>query len=228
MTRGAHHSLSSQASDRTLELTSIVDKTCVEMMRMPEEAAHRERRERSAPRRAREELAHQRIAEALAIVRAGHLAHRELTTDGRGLGGVAQELLARRLDPPVGIGRQQRKLLGMLKQGVHARRDQVAGGVAAGIDQQHEEKQEPSNKAEEANFNMLDVKELEKEGENRQSGSISLANIYLHKGGKQSGPYTLNQIEEFLKNKDFSMEDLACWDGENWQKVSGIPGLNHL
>ena len=92
----------------------------------------------------------------------------------------------------------------------------------------HEEKQEPSSKAEEANFNTLDVKELEKEEENRQSGSISLANIYLHKSGKQSGPYTLNQIEEFLKNNDFSMEDLACWDGENWQKVSEIPGLNHL
>ena len=91
-----------------------------------------------------------------------------------------------------------------------------------------EEKEEPSDKAEEANFNILDGKELEKEGENRESDSISLANVYLYKNAKQFGPYNLSQIEEFLKNNDFSLEDQACWDGANWQKVSEIPGLNHL
>ena len=57
-----------------------------------------------------------------------------------------------------------------------------------------EEKEEPSVKAEEANFNILDGKELEKEGENRESDSISLANVYLYKNAKQFGPYNLSQI----------------------------------
>ena len=44
--------------------------------------------------------------------------------------------------------------------------------------------------------------------------------------GKQYGPYTLNEVLGFLENKNFSLKDLACWDGKTWNEILKIPGLN--
>ena len=59
------------------------------------------------------------------------------------------------------------------------------------------------------------------------SDAKQLSEIYLHKQGEQYGPYNMSQIEGFLISKDFTLEDLACWDGENWEKIDKIPGLNY-
>jgi len=69
--------------------------------------------------------------------------------------------------------------------------------------------------------------EVAKEVNQKASDSIQPSEIYLHKQGEQYGPYSLKQIEDFLISKDFTLEDLACWDGKNWQRVVEIPGLNY-
>jgi len=71
-----------------------------------------------------------------------------------------------------------------------------------------------------------EVQKIEKESNETASDSNQLSEIYLHKQGEQYGPYNLKQIEDFLVSKDFTLEDLACWDGKNWIEVSQIPGLS--
>ena len=50
-------------------------------------------------------------------------------------------------------------------------------------------------------------------------------NIYIHKDGTQYGPYTLEQLQEYVQQGSFTMEDLACHDGQNWIPVAQIPGI---
>ena len=50
-------------------------------------------------------------------------------------------------------------------------------------------------------------------------------NIYIHKDGTQYGPYTLDQLQEYVQQGSFTMEDLACHDGQNWIPVAQIPGI---
>jgi hypothetical protein len=71
------------------------------------------------------------------------------------------------------------------------------------------------------------VEEIEKEVTQIPSDSKQFSEIYLHKQGEQYGPYNMSQIEGFLISKDFTLEDLACWDGGNWEKIDKIPGLNY-
>jgi hypothetical protein len=49
--------------------------------------------------------------------------------------------------------------------------------------------------------------------------------VHLHKDGQQSGPYTLEQIKEYVKYGSFSESDQACWDGNNWKTIAEIPGF---
>ena len=49
--------------------------------------------------------------------------------------------------------------------------------------------------------------------------------IHIHKDGKTYGPYTLEQVRQYLKAGNFSDNDLACHDGANWIKLSQVPGI---
>jgi hypothetical protein len=55
--------------------------------------------------------------------------------------------------------------------------------------------------------------------------SKEISSIYIHKGGNQFGPYSLSQIEEYTRAGNFTQDDLACWDNQNWEKISEIPGF---
>jgi hypothetical protein len=50
-------------------------------------------------------------------------------------------------------------------------------------------------------------------------------NIYVHKGGKNYGPYSVSQLREFLRKGNFEGNDLACYDGANWVKLSEVPHI---
>ena len=51
--------------------------------------------------------------------------------------------------------------------------------------------------------------------------------IYVFKNEQQFGPYPLDEIEKFLVNSQFNLDDLAFYNGcEDWIKVSELPGLN--
>jgi hypothetical protein len=50
-------------------------------------------------------------------------------------------------------------------------------------------------------------------------------NIYIHKDGTQYGPYTLEQLQEYVQQGSFTLEDLACHDGQNWIPVAQVPGI---
>ena len=50
-------------------------------------------------------------------------------------------------------------------------------------------------------------------------------NIYVHKDGNNYGPYSVSQLREFLAARNFEGNDLACYDGVNWVKLSEVPGI---
>ena len=50
-------------------------------------------------------------------------------------------------------------------------------------------------------------------------------NIHIHKDGKTYGPYPLDQVRQYLRTGNFSVNDLACHDGKNWIKLAYIPGI---
>ena len=49
--------------------------------------------------------------------------------------------------------------------------------------------------------------------------------IYVHISGKNYGPYTLDQLREYVSKGSFKDDCLACHDGQNWVKISEIPGF---
>ena len=49
--------------------------------------------------------------------------------------------------------------------------------------------------------------------------------IHIHKDGKNYGPYTLDQVRQYLKAGNFTGNDLACHDGANWIKLSQVPRI---
>ena len=50
-------------------------------------------------------------------------------------------------------------------------------------------------------------------------------NIHIHKDGKTYGPCPLDQVRQYLRTGNFSVNDLACHDGKNWIKLAYIPGI---
>ena len=50
-------------------------------------------------------------------------------------------------------------------------------------------------------------------------------NIYVFKNDQQYGPYTADQLREFIQQGSFTLEDYACGDGQNWVPISQIPGF---
>ena len=51
-------------------------------------------------------------------------------------------------------------------------------------------------------------------------------NIYVHKDGTQYGPYSLEQIQQYIQQGTFTLQDQACHDGQNWVPLSQVPGLS--
>ena len=51
-------------------------------------------------------------------------------------------------------------------------------------------------------------------------------NIYVHKDGTQYGPYTLEQLQQYIQKGSFTVQDQACYDGQNWVTVAQIPGIS--
>ena len=50
-------------------------------------------------------------------------------------------------------------------------------------------------------------------------------NIYVHKDGTQYGPYTLEQLQQYLQQGSFTLQDQACHDGQNWVTIAQVPGV---
>ena len=50
--------------------------------------------------------------------------------------------------------------------------------------------------------------------------------VYVHRDNKNFGPYSVAQLKEYLKAKNFTGDDLACYDGANWVKLSLVPGIS--
>jgi len=48
---------------------------------------------------------------------------------------------------------------------------------------------------------------------------------YVSKDGKQYGPYAVEQLLEYVQQGNFTAEDLACHDGQNWVKIAQVPGF---
>ena len=40
-------------------------------------------------------------------------------------------------------------------------------------------------------------------------------NIYVHKDGTQYGPYTIEQVQQYIQQGAFTLQDQACYDGQN-------------
>lgn len=50
-------------------------------------------------------------------------------------------------------------------------------------------------------------------------------NIYVHKDGTQYGPYSIEQVQQYIQQGAFTLQDQACHDGQNWVPLSQVPGL---
>ena len=51
-------------------------------------------------------------------------------------------------------------------------------------------------------------------------------NIYVHKDGTQYGPYSPEQIQQYIQQGAFTLQDQACYDGQNWVPLAQVPGLS--
>jgi len=49
--------------------------------------------------------------------------------------------------------------------------------------------------------------------------------IYVHISGKNYGPYSIDQLREYVSKGSFKGDSQACYDGKNWVKISDIPGF---
>ncbi len=49
--------------------------------------------------------------------------------------------------------------------------------------------------------------------------------ITVKRGDQLYGPYTIQELEDFLNQGNFKTSDLASSDGENWKQISQFPGL---
>ena len=49
---------------------------------------------------------------------------------------------------------------------------------------------------------------------------------YVHKDGKTLGPYTVRELKERVEVGILLPEDQASYDGQNWVKISQVPGFD--
>ena len=50
--------------------------------------------------------------------------------------------------------------------------------------------------------------------------------VYVHRKGKNFGHFSVAQIKEHLRANNFVGNDLACFDGSHWIKLSEVPGVS--
>jgi hypothetical protein len=49
--------------------------------------------------------------------------------------------------------------------------------------------------------------------------------VFVSKDGQQYGPYTSDQLREYVQQGNFTINDLACHDGQNWVTIGQVPGF---
>ena len=49
---------------------------------------------------------------------------------------------------------------------------------------------------------------------------------YVHKDGKTLGPYTVRELKERVEEGVLIPDDQASYDGQNWVKISQVPGFD--
>ena len=49
--------------------------------------------------------------------------------------------------------------------------------------------------------------------------------VYVHISGKNYGPYTVDQLREYVSKGSIKNDSQACYDGKNWVTISDIPGF---
>ena len=49
--------------------------------------------------------------------------------------------------------------------------------------------------------------------------------VYVHLAGKNHGPYSIDQLRQYVQAGNFRDNHLACYDGTNWVKIKDVPGL---
>ena len=48
--------------------------------------------------------------------------------------------------------------------------------------------------------------------------------VFVHIGGKNYGPYSVEQLRSYVKAGNFKEDQPACYDGKNWVGIREIPG----
>jgi endonuclease YncB( thermonuclease family) len=49
--------------------------------------------------------------------------------------------------------------------------------------------------------------------------------VYVHLAGKNHGPYSIDQLRQYVQAGNFRDDQLACYDGTNWVKIKDVPGF---
>ena len=49
--------------------------------------------------------------------------------------------------------------------------------------------------------------------------------VFVHIGGKNYGPYTVEQLRSYVKAGNFKEDHLACFDGKNWVRINQVTGF---
>ena len=49
--------------------------------------------------------------------------------------------------------------------------------------------------------------------------------IHIYKDGKTYGPYSIDQLRQYVQAGNFKDDHLACYDGTNWVKIKDVPGF---
>ena len=59
----------------------------------------------------------------------------------------------------------------------------------------------------------------------RAAGDKKVMQVYVSKGGQQYGPYTVEQLRQYVEVGNFAPTDHACCDGANWVTIAQVPGF---
>ena len=49
--------------------------------------------------------------------------------------------------------------------------------------------------------------------------------VFVHIGGKNYGPYSVEQLRSYVKAGNFKEDQPACYDGKNWVGIRELPGF---
>jgi endonuclease YncB( thermonuclease family) len=49
--------------------------------------------------------------------------------------------------------------------------------------------------------------------------------VYVHLAGRNHGPYSIDQLRQYVQAGNFRDDHLGCYDGTNWVKIKDVPGF---